>query len=188
MRIHGLRSASWLAVAAGGLVVGLAMPAAAHEASHLINGNTIKNHTIAGVKLKANTVTGAQIKESTLATVPRATLATKLPPLVWHPLTLQNGWASAGSYFGTPSYAVSAQGIVYLKGAIGGGSSGSLAFTLPAGARPAGGVDLVAYGNAVSSVALWLGTDGGVYPQDDVDHAGSAGSFTGLSGLSFPTN
>jgi hypothetical protein len=187
MKVRGLRSTALLMVAAGGLVVGLAMPAAAHEAAHLINGKTIKNHTITGKKLKANTLTGTQIKESTLGTVPKATLASKLPPLVWHPLTLKNGWTSnSGTVFGTPSYAVSAQGIVYLKGAISGG--GGLAFTLPKSARPAAQVDLVTYGDADSAVVLYLYQDGTVYPQDDADHPGSSVSFTGLTGLSFPTN
>lgn len=188
MMIRGLRSVPMLMIAAGGLVVGLAMPAAAHEAGHLIDGKTIKNYTITGKKLKNNTVTGKQVKESTLGTVPKATLATKLPPLVWHPLTLVNSWTSVGTSFGTPSYAVSAQGIVYLKGGIGGGTSGTTAFTLPANARPAQIDDLVSYGHANSAVALYVYPAGDVHPQDDIDHSGFAGDFTGLSGLSFPTN
>ncbi len=61
-----------LAVAVGALVVGLALPTAAAQAAHLINGRSIKNHTITGKKLKNNTLTGTQIKESTLRTVPKA--------------------------------------------------------------------------------------------------------------------
>jgi hypothetical protein len=46
-------------IAAGGIVIGLAAPAAVREASYLINGASIKQHSIAGDRLKSNTVTGA---------------------------------------------------------------------------------------------------------------------------------
>lgn len=95
MRSHRLTTVPILLVAAGGLVVGLAMPAAGHEARRLINGSLIKKHSIVGDRLKNNTVTGAQIKESTLHAVPRAKLATKLPAMRWHQLALVNGWTVA---------------------------------------------------------------------------------------------
>jgi hypothetical protein len=72
MSITRPKSLPLLAVTAGALVVGLALPTAAAQAAHLINGSSIKNHTITGKKLKANTLTGTQIKESTLRTVPEA--------------------------------------------------------------------------------------------------------------------
>lgn len=75
MRTRRLNTVPILLIAAGALVVGLAIPAAGHEAKHLINGSSIKKHSIAGNRLKTNTLTGSQINESTLATVPKATLA-----------------------------------------------------------------------------------------------------------------
>jgi hypothetical protein len=72
MFIRHLKPSPMLAVAVGALVVGLAAPAAAQQAIHLINGKSIKNHTISGKKLKKNTLTGRQIKESTLGKVPKA--------------------------------------------------------------------------------------------------------------------
>jgi hypothetical protein len=72
MTVTRPKSLSLLAVAAGALVVGLALPTAAAQAAHLINGRSIKNHTVTGNKLKDNTLTGVQIKESTLRTVPEA--------------------------------------------------------------------------------------------------------------------
>jgi hypothetical protein len=90
-----LATVPMLLVAAGGLVVGLAVPAAAREAGHLINGRSIAVQSIPGNRLMVNSLTGRQIKESTLGTVPTATLAataSKLPPLKWHPVTLENGW------------------------------------------------------------------------------------------------
>jgi hypothetical protein len=136
MQSSRLRALPILLIAAAGLVIGLAIPAAAHEASSLINGNSIKIGSIPGNRLVNNGLTGKQINESTLGTVPRAKTAATLPPLQWHPITtLENGWvavtASGGP--GAPAYAVDAQGIVHLQGAIGySGTSGQPAFTLPA--------------------------------------------------------
>jgi hypothetical protein len=64
-------AASGLVIA--GLILGLAVPAAAGEAKHLINGSSIKAHTITGKQIKNNAITGAQVKESTLGAVPNAT-------------------------------------------------------------------------------------------------------------------
>lgn len=72
MRIPNKTSMPVLVVAAGALVVGLALPAAGREVAHAINGNSIAKHSISGNRLKNNTVTGAQVKESTLGTVPEA--------------------------------------------------------------------------------------------------------------------
>ncbi len=126
MRISTAKSAPMMAVAVVGLVVGLALPAAARETKLIISGSQIK----------ANTVTGKQVKESTLATVPKATLATKLPPLVWHPLALDAPWKSVGFTNFAAGYAVDAQGIVHLRGAITGGEENQDAFTLPADLTP----------------------------------------------------
>jgi hypothetical protein len=78
MFIRRLKPSPVLAVAVGALVVGLAAPAAAQQAAHLINGKSIKNHTIVGKKLKHNTLTGKQIKESKLGKVPKAANADTL--------------------------------------------------------------------------------------------------------------
>jgi hypothetical protein len=99
MRTH-LRTASAVAVAIGGVVIGLSSPALGVAAKHLISGSTIKEHSItgnrlksgtltssqikkhsiSGDRLKANTVTGSQIKESTLGIVPLAAAAEYAPP------------------------------------------------------------------------------------------------------------
>ena len=74
------------------------------------------------------------------ASTPHATTVkyvTKLAPLVWHPLTLLNGATSlAGDGTGTPSYAVSSQGVVYLTGSLKVVSTTLPAFVMPANARP----------------------------------------------------
>jgi hypothetical protein len=120
MRINRLTSLPMLAVAAAGLVVGLATPAAGREASHLINGDTIKAHTIAGNRLKNNTISGTQIKD-----------------LKWHALKLTSGWKNATTPGNRPAaYAVDAQGIVHLRGMITGGTYPDPAFELPAKVVP----------------------------------------------------
>jgi hypothetical protein len=136
MRTQRLATLPMLLVAAGGLIVGLAAPAAGREASHLISGNTIKRHSIAGDRLKNNTLTGKQIKESTLGTVPKAK---SLPALKWHVIThYLNGWHQDTNDANTLSvaYAIDAQGVVHLRGTISGGTEGDNAFALPANAAP----------------------------------------------------
>jgi hypothetical protein len=118
MRSHRLTTMSMLLLAAGGLVVGLALPAAGHEAKHLISGSSIKKHSIAGNRLKANTVTGAQVKESTLGTVPAAKAAATVPALVWHALTLNSGWTDVGAPARPVGYAIDIQGLVHLRGEV----------------------------------------------------------------------
>jgi hypothetical protein len=186
MRSHRLTTMSMLLLAAGGLVVGLALPAAGHEAKHLISGSTIKQHSIAGNRLKNNTLTGKQIKESTLGTVPRATAATKLPALKWHSVTLLNSWNDAGAAAGEPpvGYAVDAQGIVYLRGSIDEGVSAE-AFTLPANIASAtdgfivpAAIDGTKAGYVEVSQGEVLALDGA--------NPGGAKVDTYLDGISFP--
>lgn len=142
MKLRSLKPSATVLVAAVALVIGLEAPAMAHQvkvAAHRVSGSTIKKHSIAGNRLKHNTLTGTQIKESTLGTVPRATTATKLPPLKWHPIThFLNGWKRDTGDTGTLSvaYAVDAQGVVHLRGTITGGTAGTDAFALPAAVAP----------------------------------------------------
>jgi hypothetical protein len=133
MNVRRFKPSGTVLVATLALLVGLEAPAAAHQIVRRIDGSSIKVHSVAGNRLKNNTVTGKQIKESTLGVVPKAKT---LPKLVWHKVKLQNSWAPYSSYYDAPSYAVDAQGIVYLKGAMTGGLSGLTAFLLPKGARP----------------------------------------------------
>jgi hypothetical protein len=176
-----------LGVGLVGLVVGLAAPAAAAQATHLINGATIQNHTITRTKLKLNTLTGAQINESTLGVVPEART---LPPLVWHPITaFQNGWSNYSSGTRPAAYAIDAQGIVHLRGVIHAGTAGETAFTLPATVLPPKTSTLTIYvlttatNNAMAALALsWSGAT----PQNTPSASASAVSnYFNLEGISF---
>jgi hypothetical protein len=176
-----------LLIAAGGLVVGLAVPAAAHEASHLIDGKSIAIQSIPGNRLKVNTLTGRQIKESTLGTVPHATEAQKLPALVWHSVTLENGWTTSNPAYGLPKWAVDAQGIVHLRGFISGGTIGATAFTLPAAESPVHFAAIPVLNNSATESYLYVRPTGtlGVF-----NTAGDTNAVNGvfLNGLTFSTN
>ena len=111
MRLHRPRHATVVAYLA--LFTALSGTAVATAAALQSGDSVIAQRTLSGNRLKHNTVTGYEIAESSLGTVPRAK---SLPPLVWHDLTLINGWTN---YWGTahaPAYAVDAQGLVHLRG------------------------------------------------------------------------
>jgi hypothetical protein len=190
MRIIRPTTSVSLAVLAAGIVVGLAMPAAAHQVSsvaHKINGGSIAKHSISGNRLKSNTVTGAQLKESTLATVPSARLAKTLPPLVWHTLTLANGWHSA--YSERPvSYTVDAQGLIHLKGDLTCTSGCGTAFTMPAHLRPNIILFLPIATQAEHYGELQISTDGTMTPIDGAGASGAAAGTTMLDGVVYSVN
>ena len=75
-----------------------------------------------------------------------AVTGTEVANLVWHPLNLMNGWENYNGTKRPPAWALDAQGIVHLRGAIDqGGAPGSMVFSrLPTSVRP--------------SVNLWLTT------------------------------
>jgi hypothetical protein len=178
-----MRVSPIVAVAVGGLVVGLAAPAAASEASHLISGSQIKNHTVTGKKLKNNTVTGKQVKESTLGIVPEAK---KLPPLRWHNVTaFRNGWANLPN-FGKAGYALDAQGVIHLRGVIGGGTSDTEAFVIP-GTHISGSIILPAQANEGVGV-LKIESDGSVIPTNQQDDSEDVNGGVALDGVTFAAN
>ncbi|HEX3823454.1 MAG TPA: hypothetical protein VHV79_03185 [Mycobacteriales bacterium] len=168
MRSHRLTTVPMLLIAAAGLVVGLALPAAGREAGHLINGKTIAKHSIAGNRLKNHTVTSSQIKG-----------------LVWHRIThFENSWAdgsigSEGSYR-SPGYAIDDQGTVHLRGTLSGGKVGFVAFVLPKAASPAGALSLNVPMLVSGGGSAWLAvTSAGVIPSSI--GAGDAANVTDLS-------
>jgi hypothetical protein len=185
MNIRTFKPSGTVLIAAVALVIGLEAPAAAHQVAQQISGSTIKVHSIAGNRLKANTLTGKQIKESTLGTVPKAKLATTLPKMVWHNVTLKNSWTT-GLGYGSPQWAVDAEGIVHLRGYITGGTVGDAAFTLPAAERPAHNTGTVVLNEASSASYLFIVPAGGVEVFNLIaDTNAGAGIF--LNGVTFST-
>jgi hypothetical protein len=185
MRIIRPTTSVSLALLAAGIVVGLAMPAAAHQVNgvaHKINGRSIAKHSISGNRLKSNTVTGAQVKESTLATVPSARVAKTLPALVWHTVTVRGGWSSA--YSQRPvSYAVDAQGLIHLKGDLTCTSGCGIAFMMPAALRPKIILFLPIATQAQHYGELQISTDGSMTPIDGAGTSGAAAGTTMLDGV-----
>lgn len=111
-----------------------------------------------------------------------ASAAPANPPV--QKLTLMNGWVSEnGTYStGNPGVAVDGNSVVHLSGSLGGGSSDTEAFTLPAGDAPASNiyVDTYTVGNTVGY--LIISTSGAAFPiGSDVS------GYTDLAGISFPS-
>lgn len=103
---------------------------------------------------------------------------------VWTPLPLSNGWINYGSNFAPAQYQRLASGLVVVQGLIAGGNTavGTLLGTLPTGYWPAGKLVfnmITSPGNAVAHVQV--NTDGSINLE-----AGGSGTWTSLTGISFP--
>jgi hypothetical protein len=169
-----------LVIGVAGIIVGLAMPAAARETRHLINGNTIK----------PNTVTGKQIKESTLGTVPSARKAASVPRLKWHALPLGAGWSNDGaSADRLASYAIDIQGLVHFKGEVHCATTCGVLFVLPKAAAPSVQLDLPIYTNENNVGEADVKTTGEVNVFDTHSAtAGSAAYYSVLDGVVYATH
>lgn len=107
-------------------------------------------------------------------------------PESWHAMTLANGWAAAGGAFDTPSYRITAEGKVDLKGVATGGThaAGTVVTTLPTGWRPAKTRQLVASADGNTSpfcCLLQVAADGTI----KIFQGASASAAIGFDGLSF---
>ena len=97
--------------------------------------------------------------------------------LTWHRLHLTNGWQPV-HLLGFPSYAIRG-GIVYLRGALHGGSSIDFA-TLPSSARPKHSLLLRIYSNGSGPSGLFIGNLGLMQTFD------LNAQVSSLAGVSFP--
>lgn len=106
--------------------------------------------------------------------------------LVFHPLKLLNGAQSRSDWgTGTPAYAVSPQGVVYLTGSMSAPTNqNQVAFVMPVGARPGYYDCFSIYSNTSSQVqvvgALHIYANGKAYVQGPDTYY-----FASLSGISF---
>ncbi|MGO9584322.1 MAG: hypothetical protein ACLP36_16130 [Acidimicrobiales bacterium] len=127
----------------------------------------------------------SRVESTGKATTTSTTSASPTPaPLVWHQLTLLNGWVSAADWgTGTPSYAVSAEGVVYFAGSLRNGNPNDPAFIMPVGTRP-GYYDCFSIYSNTSTVqevgALHIYDTGKAYVQGP-----SARFFASLTGVSY---
>jgi len=141
-------------------------------ATGLVTGNSlIAKHTLSGNRLRNHTVTGLQIKA-----------------LVWHPLTLENGWVWNGLGYGpAPQYAKDHQGFVHLRGTMdGSGQTSNVCATLPAGFIPPNGAWVtVGATNGVFDphiVNLDIANDGSISVENG---PGANDAFVSLDGVEF---
>jgi hypothetical protein len=140
----------------------------------------IAKHTLSGDRLRTNTVTGAQIKESALGTVPKAA---HLPALVWHVLVLTNGWQNENAHARPPAYAVDAQGIVHLRGAILNGTDPVFA-RLPRPVRPSADIWLATTLADGMAGRIEI-TPGGQMVAEAAGDFADAQQFTGLDSVTY---
>jgi hypothetical protein len=93
----------------------------------------------------------------------------------------QNGWNNFGFGYSLAGFFKDPMGIVHLKGTLSGGGSGSIAFTLPEGYRPAENLFLPIAGGGPIAANLQIFPDGTVEPAGD----GGGTPIVGLDGLTF---
>jgi hypothetical protein len=79
----------------------------------------------------------------------------------WITATLGNSWAAFGGTYSTPKYRLK-NGVVYLKGAMTGGTSATTVFTVPAGYRPLDTIGVIG-GSGATAVALCTMNASGVF-------------------------
>jgi hypothetical protein len=176
------------------LALVVAMTGTAVAATTLANGDkVIAKHTLSGNRLRPHTVTGAQIKLTKLGTVPKAKLATTLPPLVWYKLHLINGWTDYDSSLKktttpnkrTPAVAVDAQGVVHFRGQITNADATKDQFTtLPAAFRPNGPIYLTADTIDATTGRIDINQDGSSFVETPMSTDSAAG-FTSLDGITY---
>jgi len=120
-----------------------------------------------------------------------ASAAASAPPVqpattfIWHPIPLENGWSSASTstlVTGTPAWAIS-NGVVYLRGAVrqSMGESSFVFGQLPQYAWPPHKLYLSVFTSQDVPGVVLVGTDGSLEAYE-----GNAGTFTSLSGVSYP--
>jgi hypothetical protein len=159
---------------------GLTVPSALHansadNASHATSADNASHATMADDASHAITADDAS----------HATTADNIRGLSFTPITLINGWASAG--LRVPEYAVDAQGVVHFEGAIFRASgTSSNPFDMPAALAPeTAHIDLAVDENGGATGRIIIGTDGTVFVNDDPEHSGSGAFFTSLEGVTY---
>jgi hypothetical protein len=100
------------------------------------------------------------------------------------PLTLQNGWTSYGSSTASPA-ARNISGVVHLEGAIQTTGTNQVAFTLPAGDRPALRVFVPVDLCGATNGDLFIQANGTVTVEAEGGDWSNAQCFTSLDGVSF---
>jgi hypothetical protein len=106
-------------------------------------------------------------------------------PVVWHKLTLTNGWKYGG--FGSlhAAYYVDAAHIVHLRGSARLGTAGKAVFTLPSSARPTHAISELTYASGGVAAAISVAPNGQVTVFDQTGTEAAVRDFTSFDGISF---
>jgi hypothetical protein len=112
----------------------------------------------------------------------------KPPPITSIPLTLVNGWKNSSTGTAVAAVESVAGGLVQLKGAISTAGADPVAFTLPAGYRPATNVYVTVDTANGSDGRLSIAPSGVVTVQGENGSFSNAAGFTSLDGVSFALN
>lgn len=130
--------------------------------------NLITKRTLSGNRLRLNTVTGKEVTN-----------------LVWHNLTLINGWQN---YYSSgarpPAYAIDVQGFVHLRGAVSSGSSPAFA-QLPKAVRPSANVYIVTDMFLAKLGRVEIQHGGTMYAEPTSETLSDATPFTDLEGITY---
>jgi len=106
-------------------------------------------------------------------------------PVVWHQVTLTNGWKYGG--FGSlhAAYYVDPSHIVHLRGSARIGADGKAVFILPRAARPAHTISEILYASGGVAAAISIETSGKVMVFDQTGTDSSVRDFTSFDGVTF---
>ena len=108
-------------------------------AAELVGTADIANGAVTAPKLAADSVTTSKIVDDTITRndIREGTITgAEVADLEWHNFNLLNGWVSAnGVGLRTPGWAIDAEGVLHLRGAIKDGSTTAFA-RIPASYRP----------------------------------------------------
>ena len=150
------------------LALVVAMSGSAYAIQRAQSGDSlIAKRTLSGNRLRINTVTGTEVAD-----------------LVWHPISLTNGWTnyySAGKR--PPAWALDVQGVIHLRGAIQDGSTTTFG-RLPQSVRPSAKLYIVTDLCAAAVGRITVDTDG-FLEVDYLDVFSDATCFTNLEGVTW---
>jgi len=107
-------------------------------AAELVGTADIANGAVTAPKLAADSVTTSKIVDDTITRndIKEGTITgTEVADLEWHTFNLINGWENFNGVLRPPAWAVDAQGVIHLRGAVRSGESPSFA-RIPAAYRP----------------------------------------------------
>ena len=106
-------------------------------------------------------------------------------PVVWHQVTLTNGWKYGGFGSAHAAYYVDASHIVHLRGSARIGTAGKAVFILPSGVRPAHAISELTYASGGVAAAISIEPTARCSCSTRPATDSAVRDFTSFDGLSF---